>query len=462
MWAISIFRWRWGFVYQSYGGGYQRDEKKPGDLVKLRVVCDVERSEKSEISTSIHMYQDPGSSSHGQGGAERIRLYHALRNASLKRSRGNTSSSELERYQGSDFVSQLTVEEFENFDILGWWKEWESQFPVLAAMARDLLTVQASTVALESAFSVSGRVISPRRIKLTPSAVEACICLKDHLDSMERIQNISPLEGDLERVEEEIHSEEIAMSLAEMESKVPMERQVLPATMVFSLPFRSYHIMGSWVGIRVMYVDERKCLTDPINVWEQTWQHLAEDVELRQRRIYKNPMRNVYFNMAHNNFHALPLANLNEDLKKMKRKEILRTWKWNEVIDVDAIPDKVEIKTEETTPQVVLSDEDSTDQEEDLHEASGDIEKELYEESSDLEEFYDEDSSDLEEYLVMFDETNQEEDLGEDDTDQDDSDDGVFSYFMQCLCFAIDNHEASFVFLFVFANDNHEPSGVCK
>ncbi|GKE06374.1 hypothetical protein Tco_1398392 [Tanacetum coccineum] len=124
--------------------------------------------------------------------------------------------------------------------------------------------------------------------------------------------------------------------------------------------------------------------------------------------------------MANNNFHALPLANLNEDSKKRKREENLRTWKWNEVVS---------------------SDEDSTDQKEDLHEASSDIEKELYEESSDQEEFYDEDSSDLEEYLGMFDETDQEE---------------------VCLCFAIDNHEASFVFLFVFANDNHEPSDVCK
>ncbi|GKC56059.1 ATP-dependent DNA helicase PIF1-like protein, partial [Tanacetum coccineum] len=30
-------------------------------------------------------------------------------------------------------------------------------------------------------------------------------------------------------------------------------------------------------------------LSDPVNVWETTWQYLAEDVELRQRRIYKNP-----------------------------------------------------------------------------------------------------------------------------------------------------------------------------
>ncbi|GJQ91781.1 zinc finger BED domain-containing protein RICESLEEPER 2 [Tanacetum coccineum] len=82
-------------------------------------------------------------------------------------------------------------------------------------MARDLLSVQASTVASESAFSVSGRVRSPRRTKLTPTSVEVCICLKDHLDSMERIQHQSPLEGELEQVEEQIHAKEIAMNLAD-------------------------------------------------------------------------------------------------------------------------------------------------------------------------------------------------------------------------------------------------------
>ncbi|KAE8675306.1 Ubiquitin-like protein ATG12 [Hibiscus syriacus] len=58
--------------------------------------------------------------------------------------------------------------------------EKEAQFPILAAMARDLLTVQASTVASESAFSVSGRVISQRRSRLSPESVEVCICLKDY------------------------------------------------------------------------------------------------------------------------------------------------------------------------------------------------------------------------------------------------------------------------------------------
>ncbi|GJU80499.1 hypothetical protein Tco_1282864 [Tanacetum coccineum] len=155
--------------------------------------------------------------------------------------------------------------------------------------------------------------------------------------------------------------------------------------------------------------------------------------------------------MANNHFQALPLANNNEVAKQRKREDNLRTWKWNEVIDVDALPDKVEIKTEETTvePQVVaseninvinltLQESQKTDNDEirmanlfkrrkkDQIKITGRTRlcRLFDEDSSDQEEFYDEESSDLEEYLGLFDESDQEEDLGEDDSDQDDSDDG--------------------------------------
>ncbi|GJW37817.1 zinc finger BED domain-containing protein RICESLEEPER 2-like protein [Tanacetum coccineum] len=130
-------------------------------------------------SSIIHsMHQEAGSSSHGSNASKK--LYNLLRSENIKRARGNTlvASSEV-------------------------------------AMARDLLSVKASTVGLESAFSVNGRVISPRRTKLTPISMEVCICLKDYLDSMEQIQYILPFEDDLEQVEEEIHAEEIAMSITE-------------------------------------------------------------------------------------------------------------------------------------------------------------------------------------------------------------------------------------------------------
>nr|GFC53672.1 zinc finger BED domain-containing protein RICESLEEPER 2 [Tanacetum cinerariifolium] len=98
----------------------------------------------------------------------------------------------------------MEQEEFNEFDILSWWKGRQSQFPVLSIMARDLLSVQAFTVASESAFSLSGRVLSIRRTRLTPASLEMCICLKDHLDAQERIQHISNLEGDCLEIKEQL------------------------------------------------------------------------------------------------------------------------------------------------------------------------------------------------------------------------------------------------------------------
>ncbi|KAK1426353.1 hypothetical protein QVD17_15024 [Tagetes erecta] len=89
----------------------------------------------------------------------------------------------------------------------------EMEFPVLSAMARDLLSSQASTVASESAFSTSGRVISLRRTRLSPEAVEMCICLKDHLDAIDRKQHLTSLEDDIEP-EAKIHDEEVEEGLS--------------------------------------------------------------------------------------------------------------------------------------------------------------------------------------------------------------------------------------------------------
>nr|GEU61713.1 zinc finger BED domain-containing protein RICESLEEPER 2 [Tanacetum cinerariifolium] len=105
----------------------------------------------------------------------------------------------------------MGTEKFTNFDILVWWKGKKSQFPVLAVMARDLLSVQASAVALGSAFSTSGMILSIRRTRLTPASMEMCICLKDHLDVVERIQHVSSLEDVLE-YEELLHETEVATS----------------------------------------------------------------------------------------------------------------------------------------------------------------------------------------------------------------------------------------------------------
>ncbi|GJZ00415.1 zinc finger BED domain-containing protein RICESLEEPER 2 [Tanacetum coccineum] len=81
-----------------------------------------------------------------------------------------------------------------------------------ATKAKELFSqsfqVQATSVASESAFSTSGRVLSIRRTRLTPASLEMCMCLKDHLDATDRTQHTSTLENCLD-FEEEILEEEV-------------------------------------------------------------------------------------------------------------------------------------------------------------------------------------------------------------------------------------------------------------
>ncbi|GKA61550.1 zinc finger BED domain-containing protein RICESLEEPER 2 [Tanacetum coccineum] len=117
-------------------------------------------------------------------------------------------SSEYERYVDSDFVTHLHPKEFASFNVLGFWKENKTMFPVLSRMAMDIINVQASSVASESAFSTSGRVLSIRRTRLTPASLEMCMCLKDHLDAKERKQDKCPLETPLD-FEEGVFDDEV-------------------------------------------------------------------------------------------------------------------------------------------------------------------------------------------------------------------------------------------------------------
>nr|GEY58409.1 zinc knuckle CX2CX4HX4C [Tanacetum cinerariifolium] len=101
--------------------------------------------------------------------------------------------------------------------------------PALSCMAIDILSVQATSVASEFAFSTSGRVLSIRRTRLTPAFLEMCMCLKDHLDAQERKQDKSTLETPVDFEEEildadvqaneaiPLSNEEIALDVASSE-----------------------------------------------------------------------------------------------------------------------------------------------------------------------------------------------------------------------------------------------------
>ncbi|GKC52268.1 putative AC transposase [Tanacetum coccineum] len=116
----------------------------------------------------------------------------------------HVSRSTLKR----DAIKLWLAAKQEIIDSFGFWKENETMFPVLSHMAMDIISAQASSVASESAFSTSGRVLSIRRSRLTPASLEMCMCLKDHLDAKERKQDKCPLETPLD-FEEGVFDDEV-------------------------------------------------------------------------------------------------------------------------------------------------------------------------------------------------------------------------------------------------------------
>ncbi|WOH07928.1 hypothetical protein DCAR_0727363 [Daucus carota subsp. sativus] len=84
----------------------------------------------------------------------------------------------LERYL-EEYPEKFTIE----FDILSWWKVNSSRFPILSMVAKDVLAIQASSVASESAFSTGGRTLDKFRSSLTSTTNEILICCQDWLRS---------------------------------------------------------------------------------------------------------------------------------------------------------------------------------------------------------------------------------------------------------------------------------------
>jgi hypothetical protein len=82
------------------------------------------------------------------------------------------ANCELQRY----LEDELIPVETENFQILDWWKVAGTRYPTLRKVARDIFAIPVSTVASESAFSTSGRILSEHRSRLTPDILEALMC----------------------------------------------------------------------------------------------------------------------------------------------------------------------------------------------------------------------------------------------------------------------------------------------
>ena len=64
----------------------------------------------------------------------------------------------------------------ENVEPLIWWKAHQKEYPILSMVARDYLSIQATSVACEQAFSTAGHTISKTRNRLHSETARACLC----------------------------------------------------------------------------------------------------------------------------------------------------------------------------------------------------------------------------------------------------------------------------------------------
>jgi len=71
----------------------------------------------------------------------------------------------------------------EEAEPLFWWQARSNEFPILSKMARDYLTIQATSVASEGAFSIAGNAITKTRNRLAPETTRACLCVKSWMDN---------------------------------------------------------------------------------------------------------------------------------------------------------------------------------------------------------------------------------------------------------------------------------------
>ncbi|CAL5328080.1 unnamed protein product [Camellia sinensis] len=141
------------------------------------------RSDSSDSMSSIALVSENSSSSGsqllvGSSKQESLAAFHAW--YAQKR------ASNIHAYQKSEveqYLEELVFPSNESFNILHWWKVNKAKFPTLARIARDVLSVPATTVASEAAFSVGGRVIDETRASLLPDIVEALITCNDWIES---------------------------------------------------------------------------------------------------------------------------------------------------------------------------------------------------------------------------------------------------------------------------------------
>lgn len=75
-------------------------------------------------------------------------------------------------------------------DPIEYWKQNKHRFPILSEAARKYLAVPPTTVASERAFSKTGKIYSPQRMRLEPKKAEQLLFLNCNLGRLDYSYNL--------------------------------------------------------------------------------------------------------------------------------------------------------------------------------------------------------------------------------------------------------------------------------
>lgn len=77
-------------------------------------------------------------------------------------------------------------------DPLAWWRENRKKYPVLARLARRFLCLQATSVASERVWSTAGNILTSRRSRLHPLALESLVLIHENYGALRQAHTVDP------------------------------------------------------------------------------------------------------------------------------------------------------------------------------------------------------------------------------------------------------------------------------
>ncbi|KAK3221537.1 hypothetical protein Dsin_008562 [Dipteronia sinensis] len=145
-------------------------------------------------SLNIDVPQTQNASRSSSSSSGFFNLGYNLLSKKTKKLRGSSSSSsttysELESYLSTSFEFIEDTED-KKFDILHWWNEYERYFPILAMIAKQILSTPVSMVAVEQQFSAGGNILDPKRSLMSPKSLQIQACVEDWTKAQYRQQEI--------------------------------------------------------------------------------------------------------------------------------------------------------------------------------------------------------------------------------------------------------------------------------